>query len=174
MEPLGQHGHGHGRSTTHEDPPDDAANDATVHDDEASAAHSSAAYDAASAGPANGHAGNIGAVQHAHGKYDGTRVILTAMGRPTVYILTKHIVLHHTCTGRPPPQSKIQQNHPKASCQNMLTPAARHTACNVTLEFCHHEDSSPYIQRLTATDFSANSSASKQPHYTYYLPQECA
>ena len=72
MESIGQHEHehGHGRSTTHDDPPDDAVNDAAVHDDAAAAAHDPAAYDEASTRPVTGHVGDVGAIPRAHGKND--------------------------------------------------------------------------------------------------------
>ena len=55
------------RSTGHDDLLDDAATyDSAVHDDAAvAAAHDPAAYDTTSAGPGNGHTGNVGTVYHA-------------------------------------------------------------------------------------------------------------
>ena len=76
-----QYGHVHGRITNHDDPPDDTATyDAAIHNDAAAVANSSADYDAVSAEPENGHTGNAGVVQHACGKSDGTKVILTVRG----------------------------------------------------------------------------------------------
>ena len=76
MESAGQYGHGHrhghGRGTDNDYLPDDATTDvAAVHDDAAAAAYDAAVIDAASVEPANRHAGNTGAVQDAHGEYDG-------------------------------------------------------------------------------------------------------
>ena len=58
------------RGTDNDDPLDTAAiHGAAVHVDTATiAAHDRAAYDEASRGSVNGHRGDTGAVQHAHGE----------------------------------------------------------------------------------------------------------
>ena len=69
------------RSTANDDPPADATkHDAIANVDTVAAAHDTAAYDAASIGPINVHAGDVGTVQHTHVEHDGARILLTVRG----------------------------------------------------------------------------------------------
>ena len=71
---------------------------------------------------------------------------------------------------QPPSQYKTHQNHPQALYPNTLTTTAKNTTCSVIQDIPHHQDSSPCIKLLKATDHSVSSIKTSQPCAMYLHP----